>query len=324
MTFTTRTVTATYKRADNVSPASGWFTFTPNTTLQAALQSAMYPAAPVRAVLDATGSLSVTLVCTDSTDVSPSGWAYVVTEQIAGAYRTYSVLVPSGAGAVDLSSLAPLGTPPALVQYLLASSVGQVGGPAGPLDSGGKIPSAQVPTIEYGATDHGLAAWTFPWSSCNNGGSSTWSAGVLYLCQIKVTKAATISKATFYVIAAGGTLTNCFVGLYDSTGTLRASTVDQGTAWQTTGLKQPSFQAGYAAPVGMYWLAFLVGSGTMPAMVRAASSGLTGVANLGLSAGVGNLRYGTSGASQTALPGSFVPTAMGSLSPEIAVWAAAG
>jgi hypothetical protein len=145
MTFTTRTVTATYKRADNVSPASGWVTFTPNTTLQAALQSAMYPAEPVRATLDATGHISVTLICTDSTDVSPSGWAYTVAEQIAGAYRSYSVFIASGAGSLDLSGVAPLQPAPASVLYVLSSAVGQVGGTAGPLDGSGLIPAAQIP-----------------------------------------------------------------------------------------------------------------------------------------------------------------------------------
>jgi len=143
VSFSTRTVTATFKRADNVTPATGTITFTPNTALQAALEAAMYPATPVRAVLDTAGHISVTLICTDSTDISPSGWAYVVTEQIAGAYRTYDIQLTAGS-AVDLSAIAPTVPGTAQVQYVLATAVGAVGGPAGPLDSNGHIPAGQI------------------------------------------------------------------------------------------------------------------------------------------------------------------------------------
>lgn len=48
-------------------------------------------------------------------------------------------------GVIQLADVAVLETAPATVQYVLASSVGQVGGPAGPLDADRKIPADQLP-----------------------------------------------------------------------------------------------------------------------------------------------------------------------------------
>jgi hypothetical protein len=151
VTLLTRTVVATYKLANQVA-AAGTVTITPNAALAATLDALMVPSRPVRVTLSATGTLSVVLICTDTGGVSPTGWAYTVSEQIAGAYRSYSVLIPSGAGSLDLSTITPLSPAPALVQYVLAATVGQIGGPAGPLDGSGLIPVAQRGALATVAT----------------------------------------------------------------------------------------------------------------------------------------------------------------------------
>jgi hypothetical protein len=60
---------------------------------------------PVTEELDATGSISVLLPATDAPGMSPTGWAYAVTEQLVGvdANRpTFSILLPSAVPEVDL------------------------------------------------------------------------------------------------------------------------------------------------------------------------------------------------------------------------------
>ncbi|MEU9888661.1 hypothetical protein [Sphaerisporangium sp. NPDC051011] len=119
MPLTTRTVTATYQRADS-TPAAGEVLFRPNVALASPADDVLVAPIGVRAVLDAGGALSVTLACTDNAAITPAGWAYVVTEKITGApTRTYLVNVPSGVGAVNLADLAPLQqTPTPVVQYV--------------------------------------------------------------------------------------------------------------------------------------------------------------------------------------------------------------
>ncbi|MET9468480.1 hypothetical protein ABZY44_27575 [Streptomyces sp. NPDC006544] len=62
---------------------------------------------PVTAPLDANGRFEVVLPATDSPGMSPTGWAYVVSEQLAGVpvNRSYSVLLPQALGEVDLADI---------------------------------------------------------------------------------------------------------------------------------------------------------------------------------------------------------------------------
>ncbi|MFJ6707035.1 MULTISPECIES: hypothetical protein [unclassified Streptomyces] len=64
---------------------------------------------PVAAQLDAQGAIAVTLPATDAPGMDPSGWAYTVTEALAGVPtgRSYSLLLPAESPAVDLADVAP-------------------------------------------------------------------------------------------------------------------------------------------------------------------------------------------------------------------------
>ncbi|MEV8055144.1 hypothetical protein AB0P37_01105 [Streptomyces antimycoticus] len=64
---------------------------------------------PVVAQLDATGAISVVLPATDAPDMDPDGWAYVVTEQLAGvtSNRSYAILLPAERPTADLADIAP-------------------------------------------------------------------------------------------------------------------------------------------------------------------------------------------------------------------------
>lgn len=317
MALTTRTVTGTYQRLDG-SPASGGVTFEPNAALSAGSSDVMVPATPVTATL-VNGAFTVTLVCTDNAGVSPTGWAYTVVERITGAdRRTYTISVPAGGSALDLADVTPLVTVPTLVTYVLASTVGQVGGPAGPLDASTTVPDAQVAPPARRPSDHGVAGWTFPSWAIQSGGNANYAVvGQLYVGRLKVARATTLTKGWLYIATIpSGTPSNAYLGLYDSTGTLRASTTDQGAAWATTGLKSPSFAAGYVAAAGEYYIGVLIGGlsagSTMPALAQATIGGaLTGLTNFNLTAGAGaGLLYGTTGSGLSALPASITPASL--------------
>ncbi|MGW1772516.1 hypothetical protein [Streptomyces sp. NPDC002104] len=73
---------------------------------------------PVTAPLDANGRFEVALPATDSPGMSPTGWAYVVSEQLTGVpvNRSYSVLLPQAVGEVDLADI--VGSDPTTPNYV--------------------------------------------------------------------------------------------------------------------------------------------------------------------------------------------------------------
>jgi hypothetical protein len=141
------TVTGRWRYADgSTGIPTGYVTFTPNSVLQVPADGDILPVRQVRATLDPQGAISVTLMSTADTSVEPTGWAYVVNEFIGGQERTYLAGFPAVAPGqtYDLSGIAPAVSDPVFT-YVPLASVGTVGGPAGPLDGSGKIPSSQIP-----------------------------------------------------------------------------------------------------------------------------------------------------------------------------------
>jgi hypothetical protein len=108
----TITVTGTFPVPVAGTARAGQVVFTPSAVLVDSTQHAIYSGGgPVD--LDASGHFSVVLLCTDDTDVQPSGWRWRVDEQPTGGQRrTYWIALPSTLGAtVDLSTLAPVSAP---------------------------------------------------------------------------------------------------------------------------------------------------------------------------------------------------------------------
>lgn len=87
---------------------------------------------PVVAQLDAQGAIEVVLPATDAPDMDPSGWAYIVAEQLAGipAGRSYNILLPRAQPEVDLADIAP--TDPSKPNYVGVPGPAGPAGPAGP------------------------------------------------------------------------------------------------------------------------------------------------------------------------------------------------
>lgn len=140
-TITMITVSGAYFYPDG-SAAIGWLTFTPS-----------IPARTAGGIV-ATGerftveqmAAGVRLASTTDPQWTAPGWTYLVSERLEGApTRTYSIEVPHDGGPLDLALVAPVVSPLDVTPYVLASQLGQPGGPAGPLDEDGLIPAEQLP-----------------------------------------------------------------------------------------------------------------------------------------------------------------------------------
>ncbi|MCP9209656.1 hypothetical protein [Streptomyces cucumeris] len=209
-----------------------------------------------------------------------------------GSVKVPLAQVPSlPASQVTSGTLDAARIPDLTAAYLAVAQRGAANGVAG-LDSGTKIPIAQVPNlpasqvtsgtfgaaqipdlsaiylpmVTYGnmwtASDSGLIAWTFdPANSSTTG--TTLTAGYIYLLKVMVRQPATLTKINMVVGTAGSTLTSGqnLAGLYDTSGTRRAITADLSTTWTSAGNKTINFTSSYSAAAGAYYLA-LVFNGT--------------------------------------------------------------
>ncbi|WP_178391208.1 hypothetical protein [Streptomyces uncialis] len=101
------TVRGTYAGPDGRSLA-GTVTFSAPAMLTFP-DSDLFIAGPVVATLDENGRFSVRLPATDAPNMQPSGWAYVVKENLSGVIggRMFNMLLPRAAGEVDLADIAP-------------------------------------------------------------------------------------------------------------------------------------------------------------------------------------------------------------------------
>ncbi|MEV8015651.1 glycosyl hydrolase family 28-related protein [Streptomyces sp. NPDC086554] len=133
-------VTAKYVGPDGRS-LKGTVTFT-GPGLLTFPESNLFIAGPVVAsldergqVIDAAGNVGIRLPATDSPDMSPSGWAYTVKENLTGVTgaRTYAMLLPKDTpgGMVDLADIAP--SDPSTPNYV------PVVGPEGPIGPEGAL-----------------------------------------------------------------------------------------------------------------------------------------------------------------------------------------
>lgn len=154
----------------------------------------------------------------------------------------------------------------------------------------------------FNQADHNLLAWTQ--DPATAAGGFTLSTGVVYLSKIKITSRSTVVSNILYgVTTLGSALTagQCFVGLYNSSGTLLVSSADQSGVMNTTGLKTAAITPQTLA-VGSYYVAFLAnGTGTLPAV--AGGGGVSSAVNAGLT--TGTARFLNTATGNTALPATI-------------------
>ncbi|MGO4461363.1 hypothetical protein AB4039_29335 [Streptomyces sp. M-16] len=157
-------------------------------------------------------------------------------------------------------------------------------------------------------SDQGLLAWT---GDPNDAGhvtaqSSGGVAGRITLVKIQIRKSITWSRVWFGLAGVDGaaTLANCFLGVYDSAGTLRGVTADISTDLMSgaTGKSVP-LSAPFTAPPGKYFIAMLLNGSwsTNVLTFKATGAGIT--VNCGLVPP--RLRYSNIGTGQTSLPSTL-------------------
>jgi hypothetical protein len=123
------------------TPDSGTARFTPSPARIVSASTGAIIDGTVTATYDADGRITVALLATDSTGISPTGWTYTVTRTLTGGGRdSYPISLPATAPAVDLADLTPVatsgGTP---VTVGPTGPQGEQGpaGPAGPAGTNG-------------------------------------------------------------------------------------------------------------------------------------------------------------------------------------------
>lgn len=122
--------------------------------------------------------------------------------------------------------------------------------------------------------DHGLLAWSF--DPAMAAASGTLTEGVRQLIGMNIRRPGTISNLITHVAVAGGALTASqnYASLYNSAGSLLASSADMSATWNTTGTKVMPLGTVQAVNPGLYWVGLFSNGGTTPALAQA-----TGVAS---------------------------------------------
>lgn len=195
-------------------------------------------------------------------------------------------------------------------------------------------PDLQSNDTGWTAADYGYAAVSFdPVLMVGLTSGNRVTGGQLTLIGLQVHTVRTVSYVDVYV---GSSAPNSLVsgenlvGLYNSGGTLIASSGDQSTVWNSEGFKAGdatlTATSGYSLTLtpGLYWVGLLANgtasSATTPGFMYAPgsiNSGASQTLNAGLThAGA---RYAYYGSSQTTLPTSFSPTST-TLSSGLGIW----
>lgn len=156
--------------------------------------------------------------------------------------------------------------------------------------------------------DQGLLAWTYDPNMAGHvtAQSTGGVAGRITLVRIILREAITWSNVWIGLagVDAAAVLSNCYLGVYDTAGTLRGATADISSSLMS-GATAKALPLGtpFSAGAGTYFIAMLLnGTWTTNSLTfKASGAGIS--VNAGLTAP--NLRYSNIGTSQTSLPGSL-------------------
>lgn len=159
-------------------------------------------------------------------------------------------------------------------------------------------------------TDQGFIAWSIDPSQAT--ATVTPTSGSLYLVGLRVRTSVTTTTAWISQAAAGTLLTagRNFLGLYNSSGTLVATSNDLSAAWAVANtLTAAAWTVPAALTPGLYWLAILANStGLTPAFrlgMNAVSTSFSSLANANLVAAAD--RMALNGTGLSTLPSTIAP-----------------
>lgn len=154
-------------------------------------------------------------------------------------------------------------------------------------------------------TDHALAGWTFDPADVQ-AGTILPTAGRLELARVRAS-GPLVTNILLAVTVAGATLTagRNLIGLFTDAGALLATSVDQATNWQSTGLRTCALTAPQAVTPGAFYRVGLFATGsTLPTLARGSVAVSGAALNPGMAAPT--LRYSTADTGlTTALPASL-------------------
>lgn len=159
--------------------------------------------------------------------------------------------------------------------------------------------------------DYGFQAWAY--DPAMNAGNYTPGAGVLHLIRLYIRRNQAVYASKICTgLTTGGSgatqLANCYMGIYDSTGTLVANsgTADLSTPFATSGYKEADMGAAvFLRPGSNYWVGLVIGTQATTQAVFAHSAATSALFIAGLTNS--NARGGTVLSNQSSLPGSFTP-----------------
>lgn len=106
-------------------------------------------------------------------------------------------------------------------------------------------------------------------------GTAIMVDGTAYFQGVGLVAGDIVTKIMVCVTTLGASVTLSKVGLYTTGGSLLASSADQGTAWQSTGIKEISLSSPFTVVTsGAYYLAVISkASVTLPTLLRGNSTG---------------------------------------------------
>lgn len=149
---------------------------------------------------------------------------------------------------------------------------------------------------------HGFLAWSMDANMVTNATAPT--NGVVQMTRFDINRPVVITNMHEALVAAGAGVSNTFLGIYDSTGTLLRQTADASTAYQSADLKTVPLTSTLSIAAGTYYFARLVGAGSSITLLRGVqSANLVNAINANLT--VSNGRVTNFGSGLTALPSSI-------------------
>ncbi|MER6778486.1 MULTISPECIES: hypothetical protein [unclassified Streptomyces] len=157
-------------------------------------------------------------------------------------------------------------------------------------------------------SEQGLLAWTYDPNMAGHvtAQSNAGVAGRITLVKIPIREQITWSAIWFGLagVDAGASLSNCYLGVYDSAGNLKGTTADISSSLMSGATaKSVALTSSFTAAPGFYFIAMLLNGTWATNSLTFKASGAGVSVNAGLSAP--NLRYSNLLTSQTSLPSSL-------------------
>lgn len=306
---TTRTLTGLYTNPATGNAATGSVVITPVPSVWTDTSGNQILAGGHEVTLDGTGAFSQALVTTDASGVEPTtGRLWRIEERLTGLQiRARHFALPVGDGSpISIAGIVP--ADPGAVGYTpIEGPVGPTGpqGPTGPTGPTGPAGPQGASAWEDLPAEQNLLAWTYDPNMAGHVTAQSVGgvAGRVTLVRIPIRQQITWSSIWLGLsgVDAAAVLSNCYLGVYDASGTRLGVTADISSSLMSGAVAKPlALTAPFVAAPGFYWIAMLLNGTWTTNSLTFKSSGAGVSVNAGLTAP--NLRYSNLLTGQTSLP----------------------